>query len=140
MAPDMMIYKKIIITVILFLSFLSCEDASKSAVRNVAETFMFHIHNLNFEEAKKLATKEGKILLSTLELTVKFMPEEELEKNKQKMGAFDMQILSIDLKDDDAIVKYVLRGEEEILELKRIDGEWLVDFNLACFEEDFDIF
>ena len=120
--------RKILLTfsLLLGLFFVSCSGDNKPKV--VAEKFLKAINKLDFAEAKKYCDKDSQELLSIME---SFSKGEDAEKAKEKASDDDFTITKVEEDGDKAKVYYKAKdSDKEIaLDLKKVDGKWLVSIN-----------
>lgn len=120
--------RSIAIAAVLSLSLFSC---SGNGPEGVTKEFVKHTSQGEFAEAKELCTEKTASLLSMAEGFAGDKIAEMKEKNKD----IDVEIVSSDVKDDKATVKYKVTGGENIdaqekeLDLVKVDGDWKVDIN-----------
>ena len=120
--------RKIFLTfsLLLGLFFASCSGDNKPKV--VAEKFLKAINKLDFTEAKKYCNKDSQELLSVME---SFSKGEEAEKAKTNASDDDFTITKVEEDGDKVKVYYKFKdSDKEIaLDLKKIDGKWLISIN-----------
>jgi len=112
---------------VLSFSLFSC---SGNGPEGVAEKFVVLTSQGDFTEAKKYCDESTAAMMNMAETLVAGKKEELKEKNKD----IKVDIISSDVKDDKATVKYnIVNGEttseEKQIDLKKIDGEWKVSLN-----------
>ena len=120
--------KLIAITTLLSLSLFSC---SGNGPEGVTKKFVKLTSQGEFTEAKELCTEKTASLLSMAEGFAGDKISEMKEKNKD----VDVEIVSSEVNDDKATVKYKVTGienndnQEKSLDLVKVDGDWKVDIN-----------
>ena len=119
--------KKILFTFFLLGSLLlvSC---SQNTPKAVAEKFLKAVNKLDFTEAKKYCDEDTQKLLSLME---SFSKDEDSKKAKEKASDDDFTITKVEENGDKAKVYYKAKdSEKEVsLDLKKVDGKWLVSVN-----------
>jgi hypothetical protein len=115
------------INILLFTLLIACLAAcgGGNTPKGVAQDFYNAIKARNFEKAAKLATPQS---VPFIEMLARMPVSEE--------KPTDHKIISVDrISDEAAIVtfEYFVQGtkKEEKLKMKKIDGRWLVDAQLA---------
>lgn len=96
-----------------------------------AKAFFKALETQDFEAAKKLATPEGKELLSIIQSFAENVSEEQ----KEEMKSTRYQVLSSSVDGDIATVQYEQwntdspdNKESHSIQMKKIDGAWKVHF------------
>ena len=119
--------KKILFTFSLLVCLLLA-SCSGNSPKVVAEKFLKAINKADFKEAKKYCDKDSQELLSIME---SFSKGEDAEKAKAKASDDDFTITKVEEDGDKAKVYYKAKdSEKEIaLDLKKVDGKWLVSIN-----------
>lgn len=116
----------LILAFVSFSFFVSCSnDGNPEAV---AEKFLNHINKGEFNEAKEYCDEQTASLIGMMESMVADK-KEEMKNNKEKI-----EIISSEVKDDKAKVKYKstggeAAGVEKSLDLVKVDGKWKVTFD-----------
>jgi hypothetical protein len=101
----------------------------------IALRFMEHVVRAEYEEASALGTESTQELLSFLVMMTSGMSREELQ---EEIGTPDeISVVSSEIDGDDAIVVLSSGGEEEEVNLKKIDGDWKVDLDKESMDKDF---
>ena len=103
--------------------FVSCSGGGSP--ESVAEKFLGHMSKAEYEEAKKYCDESTASMMSDMAA----MPSEQKEEVK-KMD-MKIEVISSDVKDDTAAVKYKMtpKGgtpQEQTMNLKKVDGDWKV--------------
>nr|WP_314560919.1 DUF4878 domain-containing protein [uncultured Capnocytophaga sp.] len=115
--------KKLFLSLFLLgsLFLVSCSGNSPKAV---AEKFMKAIYDYDFKEAQKYCDQPTAQMLSALEGFSKAVPEKEKKVKK-------FTITKEEINGDTAKVYFKTEGEEkeDTVDLKKIDGKWLVTVN-----------
>ncbi|HEU4496198.1 MAG TPA: DUF4878 domain-containing protein [Flavobacterium sp.] len=111
-----------------FSLFASCSNDSNPEA--VAEKFLNHVNKGEFAEAKEYCDEQTASLIGMME-SMAAGKKEELKKNDGKI-----EIISSEIKDDKATVKYKTVGgkapasdKEQSLSLVKVDGKWKVTIN-----------
>ena len=119
--------RKILLTFSLLcgLFLVSCSSNNPKAV---AEKFLKAVNKLDFTEAKKYCDEDTQKLLSLME---SFSKDEDTKKAKEKASDDDFTITKVEENGDKAKVYYKAKdSEKEVsLDLKKVDGKWLVSVN-----------
>jgi Domain of unknown function (DUF4878) len=121
---------KKIITAVAFLSLaLTVSCSNENGPEGVTEKFIEASFKANFEESKKYADEKT---ASMIDIMILGLPDDQME--KMKKNDIDVKIISSDVKDSTAVVKYsvVENGKdsgEKALDLKKINDEWKVSIN-----------
>lgn len=92
--------------------------------KKTAEKFLVASDKMNYEEAKKFSTDETDKLLDMMAGLSKMAPEHKGEKHT-------FTIIDEKIDGDAASVTYKESGkdEEQLIHLKKVDGDWLVDIS-----------
>ncbi|MDQ7962081.1 DUF4878 domain-containing protein [Flavobacterium lindanitolerans] len=107
-----------------FTFFVSCSNDSNPEA--VAEKFLNHVNKGEFKEAKEYCDEQTASLIGMME-SMAGAKKDELKKNDAKV-----EIISSEVKDDKATVKYKTVGgkaeaaAEQTLNLVKVDGKWKV--------------
>ncbi|MEZ0005233.1 hypothetical protein ABH942_000584 [Flavobacterium sp. 28YEA47A] len=107
-----------------FSFFVSCSNDSNPEA--VAEKFLNHVNKGEFKEAKEYCDEQTASLIGMME-SMAGAKKDELKKNDAKV-----EIISSEVKDDKATVKYKTVGgkaetsAEQTLNLVKVDGKWKV--------------
>lgn len=114
--------------VVISFSLFSCSGGN--GPEGVTEKFVELTGKGEFGEAKELCTEKTAALLAMAEGFAGDKKEEIKEKNKD----IKVEIISSEVKDDKATVKYKVtggenEGQESQLDLVKVDGDWKVDIN-----------
>ncbi|WP_454989406.1 DUF4878 domain-containing protein [Capnocytophaga sputigena] len=120
--------KKLFLSLFLIGSLMltSCSGNSPKAV---AEKFMTAVNANNFEEAGKYCDAQTSQLLKSLNELMKSVPSSDA-KNEQLFKGF--KITKVEENGDKAKVFYTTEdsnGKETALDLKKVDGKWIVSMN-----------
>lgn len=107
--------------------FVSCSGGDSP--ESVAEKFIMATSKGEFEEAKKYCDENTASMIGMMAGAMGEKEKEEAKKMEVKMD-----VISTDIKDDTAVVKYKMtaKGEtspEQKMDLKKVDGEWKVTIN-----------
>jgi Domain of unknown function (DUF4878) len=103
--------------------FVSCSGGGTP--ESVAEKFLAHMSKGEMDEAKKYCDKDTATMLGEMgDMT----PEQKEEMKKMDVK---IEVISSDVKDETAVVKYKVtnKGEtspEQSMNLKKVDGDWKV--------------
>ncbi len=114
--------------VLLFAAFLGACGSSNSP-EGVAEEFLTHLGNQDYEKAKELGTENTVQMLTMIE-SMGGMAESmggEAKKDSAKGLPDDFEITNSEVDGDNALVTYTADGKEEELNLVKQDGQWKVD-------------
>ena len=120
--------KKLFLSLFLIGSLMltSCSGNSPKAV---AEKFMTAVNANNFDEAGKYCDEQTSQLLKSLNELMKAVPKDN-GKNDQLFEGF--KITKVEENGDKAKVFYTTKdsnGKENALDLKKVDGKWIVSMN-----------
>ena len=120
--------KKLFLSLFLIGSLMltSCSGNSPKAV---AEKFMTAVNANNFDEAGKYCDAQTSQLLKSLNELMKSVPSSDA-KNEQLFKGF--KITKVEENGDKAKVFYTTEdsnGKETALDLKKVDGKWIVSMN-----------
>lgn len=101
--------------------FVSCmKDDNSPEV--IAEKFLNHIEKAEFKEAKLYCDEKTASMIEVLESFATSFPK--------KDAVDSVEILSSEIKDDQATVTYSMsKKEEEQLTLKKVDGQWKISID-----------
>lgn len=114
--------KKVITIILMFGLLMSCGNNSGGPEEN-AEKFLKAISAADFEEAKTYCTEETKKLVAVIESLA----------GEMKKGDVEIKIegLTCEENEDKATCTYCCndQGENETLNMKKVDGEWLVSIS-----------
>lgn len=110
---------RFLILILLSATIFSCKVSQETAVRKVSSTFLTSLNKNDFETMKKYATPDSKSMIEMLE---SFSSMGSTPSNAQ------FEILSCTINGDIATCKYISEGEEKQLDLVKMKGKWLVDF------------
>lgn len=108
-----------------FSFFVSCSNDSNPEA--VAEKFLNHVNKGEFKEAKEYCDEQTASLIGMMESMAAGAKKDELKNNDAKV-----EIISSEVKDDKATVKYKTVGgkapnaAEQTLNLVKVDGKWKV--------------
>lgn len=107
--------------------FVSC--GKESGPEGVAEKFLVASTKGDFEEAKKYCDESTGAMMGMA--AGMMTPEKKAEMEKKDVK---VDIISTDIKEDTAVVKYKVTAEgedpaEKTMDLKKIDGDWKVTIN-----------
>lgn len=96
-----------------------------------AKKFIIEISALNWDKATKLSTNEGAQVLDMVKGLMSMMSDEQKKQNMKKITASDITIVSSKTNGDSATIVYKIKGEdkENTLNMKKIDGQWKVDYS-----------
>jgi hypothetical protein len=94
--------------------------------KRTAEKFLIASDKMNYDEAKKFSTDETDKLLDMMAGLSKMAPEHKGEKHT-------FTIIDEKIEGDAASVTYKESGkeEEQLIHLKKVNGDWLVDISKA---------
>lgn len=117
-----------IAVVVLFSAALVGCGSDSNTPEDVAVAFTEAVSSLEFGEAGQYATEESRNALEFLETIYSEMPEEELEQELESVPETP-SVVSTEVTGDSAIVTLENGdGAQEVMNLVRVDGEWLVNF------------
>jgi len=105
----------LVVVLLAVLAFNACGD--KNAPEAVAEKYLQHIAKKQWEEAKKLGTESTHQMVDMLS---SFGDDAEVK----ELTVTDMKC---EVNDDAASCTFKSNGEEDKLDLVKVDGKWLVD-------------
>lgn len=120
--------KLVAVLALLSISLFSCSGSGPEAT---AKQFVTLTSQGDLAEAKKLCTAETASLLAMAE---GFMAKEK-DKLKEQNKNIAVEVISTEITDDKAKVKYKITGakdatkEEQEIDLVKIDGDWKVNIN-----------
>ena len=120
--------KKLFLSLFLIGS-LMLTSCSSNSPKAVAEKFMTAVNANNFEEAGKYCDAQTSQLLKSLNELMKSVPSSDA-KNEQLFKGF--KITKVEENGDTAKVFYTTEdsnGKESALDLKKVDGKWIVSMN-----------
>jgi len=119
--------RKILLTFSLLLG-LFLVSCSSNNPKVVAEKFLKAVNKLDFAEAKKYCDKNTQDLLSLME---SFSKGEEADKAKANAHDDDFIITKVEENGDKAKVYYKTKESEKetSIDLKKVDGKWLVSID-----------
>ena len=120
--------KKLILSLFLIGS-LMLTSCSGNSPKTVAEKFMTAVNANNFEEAGKYCDAQTSQLLTSLNEMMKSMSKGD-SKDEQLFKGF--KITKVEENGDKAKVFYTTEdsnGKENALDLKKVDGKWIVSMN-----------
>ena len=126
--------KKLFLSLFLIGS-LMLTSCSKNSPKTVAEKFMTAVNANNFEEAGKYCDAQTSQLLKSLNELMKSVPSSDA-KNEQLFKGF--KITKVEENGDKAKVFYTTEdsnGKETALDLKKVDGKWIVSMNFQILPE-----
>lgn len=110
---------------------LSLSSCSGNGPEDTAKKFIEYTNQGEFSKAKELSTDKTAAMLGMAEGFAQGKMEEMKEKNKD----VKVEIISSEVNEDKATVKFKLTGGENTsgsenqLNLVKVDGEWKVDMN-----------
>lgn len=117
----------LLLIIIAMIGLAACGNKPKAT----AKAFFKALETQDFEAAKKLATPEGKELLSIIQSFAENVSEEQ----KEEMKSTRYQVLSSSVDGDIATVQYEQwntdspdNKESHSIQMKKIDGAWKVHF------------
>ncbi|MEL1243599.1 DUF4878 domain-containing protein [Flavobacterium sp. DGU11] len=107
--------------------FVSC--GKESGPEGVAKSFIEHTTKGEFEEAKKYCDETTGQMMGMAGGMM--TPEQKAEAKKKDVK---IDIISSEIKEDKAVVKYKVTAEgedatEKTMDLKKVDGDWKVTMN-----------
>ena len=120
--------KKLILSLFLIGS-LMLTSCSGNSPKTVAEKFMTAVNANNFDEAGKYCDAQTSQLLKSFSEFMKSVPSSDA-KNEQLFKGF--KITKVEENGDTAKVFYTTEdssGKENALDLKKVDGKWIVSMN-----------
>lgn len=103
----------------------SCQifNDKKNSPEYVSQAFLQHIQKLEFEEAKKYATEDTKMMLTFIANITKLVPDSQQIPTKQT----DVIIQNCVVQGETAQCSYTANGKEQVIDLIKQDKKWLVD-------------
>ena len=122
---------KKVVTVLALASMSLFVSCSGNGPEGVAEKFVIHSTKGEFEEAKKYGTESTGKLLSMAEA----FGGDEINQMKEKNKDAKVEIISSEVKDTTAVVKYKVTGiegaagEEKSVNLVKRDNDWKVNMS-----------
>lgn len=127
-------FTAILITGVLVAGTLGC-GAPADTPDAVALQFMEHVVRMEYQEASELGTESTQQLLSFLVMMTSGMSPEDLQ---DEVGTPDeITVVSSRVDGDSAVVVLSAGGEEESIDLRRVDGSWKVDLDKESMEKEF---
>jgi len=118
----------LIATAVIAFAFVGCggKEGAKTP-EDAINQFYAHLDKKEFKEAKALATTESASEVEKI--------ENELSKAKEKTE-FKVEDLKCEIKEDAATCTMKLNGEEQKIELKKVDGGWKLVYKYAAKEAE----
>jgi len=102
--------------------------SSGNSPESVAQDFMEALVKQDFDTAKELGTDQTKGFISMIEGMMKMMPEKDKKENTSFNDLKNIKWGETKIDGDKAIVHYGNgEGQEEKINLKKVDGKWKVD-------------
>lgn len=113
------------LALLLVLVFLSA--CQRDTPERAALEFMDSLAAMDFQRATELSTPSAELVIGILEMAAAGMSDSELREFQSAFGNYRHVSTSID--GDRAVVVLSMEGQEESIDMRRIDGQWLVDIN-----------
>lgn len=109
----------LVIVAIVIVAVSAC-GGKKNTPEAVAEKFLNHLNKKEYAEAKKLGTENTKQMLDMMESLSSMGGDKEVKEVK-------IENLKCETTEDKSHCTYTSDGKEEVLDLVKQDGNWLVD-------------
>ncbi len=112
-------------------TFISCTKGGNSPEKTL-NNFLTAVNNRNWEEAKKYATKESESMLDMVKGFADMMPD-------STSTAMKFEIIDDKTVEDENTAQVVAKDENQneiTYKLKKIDGDWKVDFTMEALMGD----
>ena len=122
----MRIPKFTFISLLVSLIFVACGPIKKGP-EEVAEAFLLHLNTKEYDKAKELCTDNGKKIFEIFESLGDL-------NSTGEAGRTMIENVRCIIDGDEAVCSFTADGENQEMILLKIDGKWLVDFEIG--EED----
>jgi hypothetical protein len=122
---------KLVVVVIAIIAFNACNDANTPEA--VVEKYFAAMENQDWDEAKKLSTKETHEMVDLMK-SFADMAEEDAEKEEMKVTDIECEIDG-----EECECSFKMNGEEDKITLLKQDGKWLVHQPKEMGDEDWDL-
>lgn len=114
--------------VLLVAAFIGACGGGSDNPEAVAEEFLTHLGNQDYEKAKELGTENTVAMITMIESMSGMAEEMGGEGQEEVKGLpddFDMKGCEVD--GDKATCTYTAEGKEESIDMLKVDGKWKVD-------------
>lgn len=122
----MRIPKLTFISLLVSLIFVACGPIEKGP-EEVAEAFLLHLNTKEYDKAKELCTDNGKKIIESFESLGDL-------NGVGEPGRTMIENISCIIDGEEAVCTFTADSESQEMILLKIDGKWLVDFEIG--EED----